>query len=218
MEYPAVGYFESVYFDPSRWRPTYPNPAFLRMTLRDAYWGAKIVTSFTDEDIDTVVRTGHYTDPRVERYVADVLRARRDKIGQYYFNLVNPLDRFMVETEFGAESLVFENLAIARGYAPAPQALYRYSISRYLPNWLDKPVVPETVVQSPKIPLDKSFLTAWVEQTGDARTTVQGPPIAAVRIQTSYDGGAHWSKRVEVYLRAQSVTRHMTIIGLERES
>ena len=80
MHYPAVGYFESVYFDPPRWRPTYPNPAFLRMTLRDAYWGAKIVTSFTDEDIDAIVHTGRYTDARAERYVADVLKARRDKI------------------------------------------------------------------------------------------------------------------------------------------
>ncbi|HEV8329533.1 MAG TPA: hypothetical protein VGQ08_18840 [Nitrospiraceae bacterium] len=218
MEYPAVGYFESVYFDPSRWRPTYPNPAFLRMTLRDAYWGAKIVTSFTDEDIDTIVRTGRYTDPRAERYVADVLRARRDKIGRYYFNLVNPLDRFIVETELGEQALVFDNLAIARGYAPAPQALYRYSISRYVPKWFDNPVIPEAVVQSPKIRFDQSFFTAWAEQTGDARTTEQGPPIAAVRIQTSYDGGAHWSKRVVVYLRAHSVTRHMTIMGLDRES
>ncbi|MBX3337977.1 MAG: hypothetical protein KIS97_17985 [Nitrospira sp.] len=218
MHYPAVGYFESVYFDPPRWRPTYPNPAFLRMTLRDAYWGAKIVTSFTDEDIDAIVHTGRYTDARAERYVADVLKARRDKIGRYYFNLINPLDRFTIDTEFDEQVLVFENLALSRGYAPAPHALYRYSISKYVPNWFDTSVIQETLVQSPKIRLDKAFLEAWGKHTADGRATEQERPIAAVRIQTSYDDGSHWGKRVVVYLQEHPGTRRMKIVGLERET
>jgi hypothetical protein len=221
MDYPAVGYFESLYFDPARWRPTYPNPAFLRMTLRDAYWGAKIVTSFTDEDIETIVRMGGYTDPRAERYVADVLKARRDKIGRHYFNLINPLDRFTIATD-GEPALSFENLAISRGYAPVSDAHYRYSISTYEPkrfaSWINRPVIPETVVQSPKIPLDQSFLPALAEQVREARRIGGETPVVAVRIQTSYDAGAQWSKGVVVYLRERSGTGQWSMIGLDRES
>jgi hypothetical protein len=218
MEYPAVGYFESEYFDPERWRPTYPNPAFLQATLGDAYWGAKIVTSFTDEDIDTIVHTGGFTDPRAERYVADVLKARRDKIGRYYFNLVNPLERFrLVAAPSGEQTLVFENLALSRGYAPAHQALYRYSINRHARNWFDAPVIPATRVHAPKIRLDQSFLNAWGKHTADSHATEQGGPIAAVKIQTSYDEGVNWSTPVIVYLWEHPMTKRMTIIGLERD-
>lgn len=219
MDYPAVGYFESVYFDPARWRPTYPNPAFLRMTLRDAYWGAKIVTSFTDEDIDSIVHTGGFTDPRAERYVADVLKARRDKIGKYYFNLVNSLDRFaLVETESGEQALVFANLPLLRGYAPSPHAIYRYAIRRQVPFGVDSLVVGATVVGAPRIPLNQASFEAQEPRRPSTPAAGQEHPIIYVSIETSYDGGAQWSKGVSVYLRLNPVTQQLTLIGLDRET
>ncbi len=44
-EYEAVGRIESELFDCVAWRNDYPNPAFMRMTARDAFWAAKTVTS-----------------------------------------------------------------------------------------------------------------------------------------------------------------------------
>ncbi len=39
----SVGRFESDFFDPVKWRPEYPNPAFDNMRADDAFWGARLV-------------------------------------------------------------------------------------------------------------------------------------------------------------------------------
>lgn len=220
IEYPAAGYFESDYFDPERWRPTYPNPAFLRTTVRDAYWGAKIVTSFTDDEIDTIVHTGGFTDPRAERYVAEVLKARRDKIGRYYFTLVNPLERFsLMDTASSEQVLTFENLALSRRYAPAETATYRYVIRRYLRGGFDREVVPVVyTVDAPRILLSRSLVQTLRLQLDGARDLTRDRSVAAIEIQTSYDGGGHWSKGVTVYLRFNPEAGRFHLIGLDRET
>lgn len=77
---PSVGYIESANFDPKRWRPYYPNPAFDERTERDMRWGARIVAGFTDEHIRAAVAQGRYSDPRAAEYLARVLIERRDRI------------------------------------------------------------------------------------------------------------------------------------------
>ena len=220
MEYPAAGYFESDYFDPERWRPTYPNPAFLRTTLRDAYWGAKIVTSFTDDDIDAIVHTGGFTDLRAERYIADVLKARRDKIGRYYFSLVNPLERFsLVDTTSGQQALVFENLALSRHYAPAETATYRCVIRRYVRRGFDREVVPVVhIVDTPRILLNRSLIQTLQLQLEKAGDPTKDRSVAAIEIQTSYDKGGHWSEGVTAYLQFAPEAGRFHLIGLDRET
>ena len=39
----SVGRWEGTSFDPEGWKNDYPNPAFVRMTPRDAFWAAKLV-------------------------------------------------------------------------------------------------------------------------------------------------------------------------------
>ena len=77
---PSVGFVESNTFDPSTWRPDYPNPAFDDRTERDVRWGARIVAGFTDEHIRAAVTAAHYTDPRAAEYVIRILIERRDKL------------------------------------------------------------------------------------------------------------------------------------------
>ena len=77
---PSVGFVESNMFDPSSWRPDYPNPAFDDRTERDVRWGARIVAGFTDEHIRAAVEAAHYTDPRAAEYVIRILIERRDKL------------------------------------------------------------------------------------------------------------------------------------------
>jgi hypothetical protein len=79
-EMPSVGFIESNTFDPSNWRPDYPNPAFDERTERDIRWGARIVAGFSDEMIRTAVAAGQYSDPRAAEYVTRVLIERRDKL------------------------------------------------------------------------------------------------------------------------------------------
>src|SRR6185503_15911588 len=60
---PAVGRLEGDRFDPVKWRPEYPNPAFDNMRPDDAFWAARIVSKFSDEAIRAVVAKAAYSDP-----------------------------------------------------------------------------------------------------------------------------------------------------------
>ena len=44
----SVGRFEADFFDPVKWRPEYPNPAFDNLRPDDAFWGARLVARFSD--------------------------------------------------------------------------------------------------------------------------------------------------------------------------
>jgi hypothetical protein len=93
---PAAGNFTTTGFDPLTWKPNYPNPAFLEMTPQDAYWGAKRVMSFSNEDIRAIVEQGQFSNPEVTDYITKVLIARRDLIGKAWFSQVAPLEDFVV--------------------------------------------------------------------------------------------------------------------------
>jgi hypothetical protein len=114
---PSVGRFESDVFDPLRWVPEYPNPAFENRLPDDEFWAAKQVMAFTDEEIRAVVKMGEYSDPAAEQYVVETLIARRDKIGRAFLNRVLPLDKFQVRDS----RLVFEDLAARHGIGSAGQ-------------------------------------------------------------------------------------------------
>jgi hypothetical protein len=117
--YPTIGNFEARYFDPETWKPEYPNPAFLNMTDQDAYWAAKIVMSFSEEDIRTIVKTGKLTDPDAENYLIDVLAARRDKIGRTWLTRVSSFDNFKW-TDSG--ELTFDHLGSSYDFTRRPQS------------------------------------------------------------------------------------------------
>lgn len=108
----SVGRIEAKIFDPEQWKTNYPNPAFLSRRAEDEYWAAKIVLSFTDEDIQALVETGEYSDPQTVEYLTKTLAQRRDKIGRCYLSKVLPLENFRILD--GA--LVFEDLAVRYGY------------------------------------------------------------------------------------------------------
>lgn len=95
--YTSVGRFEHARFDPERWVPEYRNPAFENMLPDDAFWAAKQVGAFTDEDIRAIVRTGQLSDAQAEKWIVQCLIHRRDKIVRAYAPKVLPLDNFRVE-------------------------------------------------------------------------------------------------------------------------
>jgi hypothetical protein len=113
---PSIGRFESKVFDPARWKPEYPNPAFLNALPDDSYWAAKIVMAFTDEDIRAVVRTGGLSDPKAEQYLIDTLIERRNKIGRLYFNSVLSIDHLTL----AGGNLEFEHLSSLYGFSQSP--------------------------------------------------------------------------------------------------
>src|SRR5262245_27577626 len=120
IQYPSIGYIEGATFEPMRWRSNSPNPAFDNMTKRDGYWGAKIVSSFTNDQIEAAVRAGQYSDPDAERMLVQILQQRRDRIAEYWFRQVAPLDRF----RFTSDGLTFDDLAIENNLDDAAHTKY----------------------------------------------------------------------------------------------
>ena len=112
---PSVGNFESDVYKPQDFKQLVPHPAFREMTDRDGYWGAKIVASFSDEQIEAAVAAANYDEPRASEFIVRNLIVRRDKIARHWFDRVAPLDFF--EVEDGA--LRFHDIAVDIGLAPA---------------------------------------------------------------------------------------------------
>jgi hypothetical protein len=107
----GVGLFDAWSFDPMTWKPNYPNPAFLLMDRQDAFWAAKQVAAFTDDEIRTIVATGEFSDPRASDWIVECLIKRRDKIVQAWLSDVLPLDRFRIVDG----KLAFDDLTPANG-------------------------------------------------------------------------------------------------------
>jgi len=110
-EIPAVGNFEAEGFHPDDYRPMMPHLAFQECTKGDAYWGAKLVASFTDAQIAAAVEAAGYEDPKASSYILDALCKRRDVIARTWFSRVAPLDFFTV----AGDTLHFRDLAVDRG-------------------------------------------------------------------------------------------------------
>jgi len=94
---PAIGNFESEVFHPQHFATEQQEAAFREMTDADAYWGAKIVASFSDAQIAAAVSSAHYEDPRATEFLVHNLVERRDKIARFWFGRVAPLDFFRME-------------------------------------------------------------------------------------------------------------------------
>jgi hypothetical protein len=110
---PSVGNYESAVYRPQDFKEMIPQPAFRAATDRDGYWGAKIVASFSDEQIAAAVEAAHYEDPRARDFLVSNLIVRRDKIARYWFGRVAPLDFFSVQDDV----LRFRDLAVDIGLA-----------------------------------------------------------------------------------------------------
>jgi hypothetical protein len=119
----GVGLFDAWSFEPIKWKPNYPNPAFLMMDREDAFWAAKQVAAFTDDEIRAIVKTGEYSDQRATDWIADCLIQRRDKIAQAWFSRVLPLDRFRIADG----RLTFDDLSVSRGTGTARAYDVRWS-------------------------------------------------------------------------------------------
>ncbi len=110
-QFRETGYFESEMFHPGKWVPTHPNPAYEKMTLRDAFWGVNIVASFTDEDIETLVKTGRISNPDAEQYLIKTLIERRDKIISYWSEKMSLFSNFTISKSNRNLLLKFEDIA-----------------------------------------------------------------------------------------------------------
>ena len=204
-QYPSKGYFESDIFHAAKWDPIYPIPAFENMTDRDAYWGAKIVMSFRDDDLRALIDAGQLSNPEAREYLFNTLVERRDKIGRHWFSKVNPLDCFeLVSTDEGLQ-LIFEDLAL--NYGLSLTARSRYDI-RYRGR--------EVIEAQPLDASPLTFLPEDVHTLADRYQAGDKPEnnLFEIRIKTQRDGGG-WSKPVAVWLWYYAEESRWHLVGVE---
>ncbi len=119
LEYPSIGFYSAELFDPGSWKSNYPNPAFQKRTVRDGYWGAKLVAGFDKQQIEAAVVAGQFSDPRAAEALAKAIMDRRDLTVAYWFARVTPLEELGIESSPEGPTLVFRDLAVAEGVVPA---------------------------------------------------------------------------------------------------
>lgn len=120
-----VGLFDVETFEPERWKPDLPHSAMASLTTADGYWAAKIISAFTDEDLRILVEQGRYQNPAAVEFLIKTLAGRRDKIANYWFGEVPPVDHFQV----GEGQIDFADLSVDRGYTAAAGTSYRYRLA-----------------------------------------------------------------------------------------
>jgi hypothetical protein len=201
-QYPSLGYFPTT-FDPDQFRTNRKLPTHVRMTDRDAYWGTKVVTAFTDAQIEAVMATAALPAD-ASAYATHALEVRRDILGRRYMRVVAAVEEPEPSPDGG--QVCFQDLAIARGYVRADEARYRVGVS------------------------DGRGVRLYAGELAPqgARSCV---PIAArdvgtgyrvVAISTVLAGGAPHgtsgvTKASRIHLRWRAAERRFVVVGLERD-
>ena len=184
IPHPSVGYFRSETFRPGQWVSVHPIPAFENMTLRDAFWGAKQVMSFSDEDIMAIVKTGQLSNKDAEEYLIQTLIERRDMIGNYWFRKINPIDKFTAVRESEKVSLNFKDLGTEKGLFNSDSTRYVYTL--------------KSIDGTP-------FATKITSEQPSFTTNISGPApgetlILHYEIKTIREGVNTSGKKVDVYV------------------
>jgi len=128
---PSIGWMQVETFDPGGWKANWPNEAFVNMTVRDGYWGARIVGSFTDAQVRAAVSAGELPSEFAADTLAEMLNYRRDRIVEYWYGRVTPVENPEAReaSESGAGlTLAFEDYGIRDGAWTADGISYAWAL------------------------------------------------------------------------------------------
>ena len=180
----SAGFVASKTFAPERWKPNYPNAAFTNMRPDDAFWGARLVSRFSDPTIKAIVDAVGYDDPKAAEYLTQTLIERRDTVARVWLNGVNPI----VDVTLASDgTLTFANAAITANVAKPP--------AKYLVSWSrfdNASGVHEAVGEA-------------MESTGPRLSApaklLSGADYVAATIRAEHPDHPRWNDPVQVYFR-----------------
>lgn len=92
VTHPELGWMRVESYDPGEWRVNWANPAFNMMTTRDAYWGAKLVASFSEAQIRAAVAAAGLPEAALADTLTRMLMVRRDRTVRHWLSRVSPLE------------------------------------------------------------------------------------------------------------------------------
>ncbi|MCP4634164.1 MAG: hypothetical protein GY855_14660 [candidate division Zixibacteria bacterium] len=212
IQYPSGGLYEADIFNPAKFKSSVPNPAFENCTNLDGFWGAKIVMSFTDEQLKAIIDLGQYSNPEAAKYIFSTLIRRRDKIGRYWFNKVNPLDKFELLENADNQSLLFKDLAVETGLESAQSTAYKYEIR--INGRVVRNNIPFNNDPLPELPgiIERNKLLSKINLKNNEQVQYE------FRLYTSRNYGKNWSKWTSVFLVVNNETGLYELIGIRRQN
>lgn len=205
-DYPSVGRFEADFYEPWRWKPQYPNPAFQRMDAADGFWAAKIMAAFTPEMLRGILDEARLRNPEARAYLEATLQQRLDESVDYWLTRTNPLDRFRVQGDPADAVLIWDNAAVRHG-AVGPG-------DGYLVEW----AALDNLADRERIVTDAPRRTTEPESAVPA--DAWGPPddvgyrYAVARIGVDRAGYPHWREPVTVTVRDRD--GRLDVVGISR--
>src|SRR5215510_13634576 len=108
---PEIGNFSSD-FEPGSWKQTFPSVMFDNLTDLDAFWATRVILSFSDEDLRSIIETGEYADPYTGKYILRTLGERRQLLAQYWLSKVDALSDFSIARTSEGVRLAFHDLMV----------------------------------------------------------------------------------------------------------
>ena len=195
---PAVGRFESTYFQPENWKADAPNPAFRNVRSEDQFWAARIMAALSAEAVEAVVGTAQFTDPRASAYVKKTLLERKSKILGLWLNGTNPVVNPALSR---SGSLSFQNAAVEVA-AANPAEGYTLAWSRFdNGTGTHTPVGPEQTVTATAADAPADLLA-------------NQPEYVAVTIRALHPERPAWKQPLIAYFRRTGEA--WALVGLER--
>ena len=197
IEYPEVehvGRFGATGFQPRKWQPEHPNPAFSRRDSADTFWMARKVANITDREIRVMVDAAEYPLRTSADYVSSILERRRDSIAAAYLGFGGGLDQFRVSGS------VLEFTDLLQRHGLTPHTLLRFATWHRFSN--ENNHVTDALGQTP---VDSS------------RVVIPDGHAAFLRVRIATPGYGH----TDVYLRrtaAAAMEAVYAVVGIERAS
>ena len=202
-EHPSLGFYPAETFDPDTYRTNRKVPSHMRRTEADLYWGAKLVTSFTDLQLAAIVAEAGLPEPEAAALL-HALRIRRDIIGKRYLRPLTAIENPTVEGH--SRGVCFDDLVLARGYAQPEATRYAVVVSDGLGHRLG------LGTETP--PPDGARICV------PARADRPEPSgYRLVEVTAHYGDGADprvaKAKPARIHLRWRSPERRFVVVGLE---
>lgn len=215
---PSIGWMQVESFDPAGWKANWPNQAFVNMTARDAYWGAKLVGSFTDEQIRAAVDAGQLPGAFAADTLAAMLRYRRDRIVEHWYGEVSPVERPEVIPAPGAGpgfGLAFEDFGIRDGAWNAEGTSYRWRLRHEALGRRWEGTVGATEGSAQELAIRPTG--AGAGERG-ARASMPAPDgadgtLATLEVEITRDGAG--GRAATVYLQWDGPAERYRVVGLE---
>ncbi len=211
--HPSIGWLADETFEPGSWRANWPNEAFKRRTVRDSYWGAKLVGAFTDEQIAAAVGAGQLPSEAAAE-LTRILVHRRDKIVSHWYSKVAPLEEPTARllTSSGVTSnadrtlvIGFVDLGLRAGVWTADTTAYRWRFRDDASGVRSEGTQPAAPGEMQSLRIDLAAVPGAVAASDPA-------DLATLHVAAIRPGGD--PREAVIYLRWTGSTTGYEVLGL----